>query len=329
MTTTRSISETLTSAVADAALAPSVHNTQPWRFVIEDGSLHLYSDPSRRLPVMDPSGRQLLISCGCALLNVRASVAADGYTGHVTRFPNPSEPYYLARVTLGPPSTQWQPIARLQKEVARRHSNRYPYFDQPVPSEVIYDLCEAAADEGASLIHVVPEQGRDAVIRLSRRASDTEELDPAYLAEVEAWTTTDPRRVDGVSAMSVPLGGADADREAFPGRDFDPRGMGWLPRASADQNRESFFVLATAQDRPVDWLRAGEALQRVWLELTRAGFAASLLTQVVEVPFTRSALRDALELETYPHVLLRVGRAPMSPASNRRPLSETLTVLDR
>jgi hypothetical protein len=74
----------------------------------------------------------------------------------------------------------------------------------------------------------------------------------------------------------------------------------------------------------MDWLRAGEALERVFLEITRHGFTASPLTQVTEVPSTRAQLRRELGLVTYPHVLLRIGRAAITPASPRRRLVDVL-----
>jgi hypothetical protein len=81
-------------------------------------------------------------------------------------------------------------------------------------------------------------------------------------------------------------------------------------------------------DEPAAWLRAGEALEHVLLEITRWGYAASLLTQVIEIPSTRSRLRNELGLDMNPHVLLRVGRAPKTPASPRRRLEDVVSGIE-
>jgi hypothetical protein len=84
-------------------------------------------------------------------------------------------------------------------------------------------------------------------------------------------------------------------------------------------------LIGTAADDAVSWVRGGQALERVLLEITRHGFVANTLTQAVEVPVTREGLRSQLRLNMYPHVLLRIGRAPATPAPRRRRLVDMLT----
>jgi hypothetical protein len=87
---------------------------------------------------------------------------------------------------------------------------------------------------------------------------------------------------------------------------------------------QTLVLLCTTGDSPAEWVRAGEALERILLEITRHGYAASPLTQITEVPAARAQLRAELALPGYPHVLLRVGRAPVTPASRRRRLVDVL-----
>jgi nitroreductase len=94
--------DALRDAVARAILAPSVHNTQPWHFVLRDDALELRADWSRKLDALDPTGRQLIISCGCALFNARVGLAAAGYEAIVERFPDHADPDLLARITATP-----------------------------------------------------------------------------------------------------------------------------------------------------------------------------------------------------------------------------------
>ena len=154
-----------------------------------------------------------------------------------------------------------------------------------------------------------------AVTRLSQRADSVQILDPAYRAELMAWTALDSQRQDGVQPL------ADDDQ---PLPAFDTRGPGWLPAQIHPARRQCLLVLATRHDHPDGWVRAGEALERVLLEVTRHGFAVSALSQLVEVPYVRAALRTELGLTSSPLLLLRVGRAPLTPASRRRRLVDVL-----
>jgi hypothetical protein len=315
------IGSEMRTAVIRATMAPSVHNTQPWRFVISRGSLELYADWTRRLTVLDPRGRQLLVSCGCALFNARVALAAAGYDAKVERFPDVAEPDLLARVTLPAEADGWVPIRDLDTAIEQRRTNRRQYLDRRVLAEDVYALVDAANAEGAELFPITRPEHRLAAARLSQEADALENADPAYRAELRAWTTTDPLRGDGVPAMAVPHVGASDD---LPIRDFDSSGMGWLPVETNSSMEQCLLLLGTLDDGPMAWLRAGEALERVWLELTRRGYVASPLTQVIEVARTHELLRLELQLLMHPNVLLRVGRAASTPASRRRALQDVL-----
>jgi len=317
--------QALAHAAARAVLAPSVHNTQPWRFILGPRSLEIRRDETRQLSVLDPSGRQQTISCGCALYNVRVGLHRFGFASVVDRFPDPADPGLVARVTIDedgqvPPG----PWAELDSAIDDRHTNRRRFADEPVPSEIVDDLVRAAADEGAELVVPIRLEHRLALGSLSREADREQNADPAYRAELRAWTTDDPRRPDGVPASAVPhVDGAAIDD--VPIRDFDTHGIGWLPVDTHSSLDQCLLVLTTQADDAPSWVQAGEALEHLWLELTRRGYAASLLTQVIEVSWTRAALREQLALTTYPHILLRVGRAPATEPTRRRPMADVVS----
>lgn len=310
---------TLRRAAMSAALAPSVHNTQPWHFILRENVLELRADLDRRLAVLDPRGRQLTISCGCALFNARVQLAADGYDAIVDRFPDPAQPDLLARLTLPSRTQEWLPIGDLAPAIDLRRTNRRHFADEHVTPDVVHDLVVAAQAEGAELLPIVDSGHRDAVAKLSRQADRIENADPAYRAELIAWTTDDPRREDGVPAAAVPYRDALAgSRDELPIRGFDTRGMGWLPAYESSDSHDCLFLLGTLHDSPEAWLRAGEALEHVWLELTSRSYMASPLTQVVEVASTHHQLRAQLSLVMHPVVLLRVGRAADTVQTRRR-----------
>ena len=141
-------SQTLRRAAVRATLAPSIHNTQPWRFVLSADALEIHADRSRQLRVLDPRGRQMTISCGCALFNARASMAAAGYDPAVERRPDPMQPDLLARVLVGEPRRGWVPIGALDDQAERRHTNRRRFSDEPVPPADVAALVEAADSGG-------------------------------------------------------------------------------------------------------------------------------------------------------------------------------------
>jgi hypothetical protein len=313
----------LRRAAVRATLAPSVHNTQPWRMHLAEDRLDINADLSRQLLVLDPTSRQLVISCGCALMNARIAIAGDGSGVRVRRFPDPLRTSLVA--SLIPTDQPADPaLAALDPVVELRQTNRRQFADDEVAEPILASLEVAAAAEATSLHIVRSSEARIAVATLSQRADTIENRNPAYRAELRAWTTDDPGRRDGVPSLAVPRVDGTAEDDV-PIRDFDTRGTGGLPAKTRSSLRQTMVLLCTDGDSPADWLRAGEALERVLLEVTRHGLSASLLTQITEVPATRAELRRELKLTNHPHVLLRIGRAPMTPASRRRRLVDVLT----
>lgn len=312
----------LRRAAERAALAPSVYNTQPWRFVITNGGLEIHADDARRLRVLDPRGRQLTISCGGALYNARVAIAAAGYEPIVERLPHAYHPNLLARVTVG--GRRKLTMAALDYEIDRRRTNRRAFMGEP-PASLVHALVASAAEEGASVVPVVSPEHRARLALLCQQADAAQRTDPEYVDELLAWTTDNPRRPDGVQAMTVPYIFDWRDPETHGQlRSFDARGEGWLPGGADAGINECRVIFCGADDSRAGWLRVGEALQRVWLEITRAGYWASPLNQAIEVQDIHDELRDAFDLIGQPQILLRIGLAPEVPATPRRSLSELI-----
>lgn len=329
------VEQLLYRAAARATLAPSIHNTQPWRFVVGAGRLDLYADPGRGLAVVDPSGRQLTISCGAALAGVRLALAAAGLATEVVLLPDVSQPDLLASTTaLAEPLRPVGQARRLDAAAGSRHSNRRGFGSEPVSDQVIETLQRAIVGDGAWLRPLTEEADRAIVAVLTRRADGLQDANAAYRSELRAWTTGDPRRTDGVPSTGVPrttgvpsvtvprtTGQA---RDDVPLRDFDPDGVGELPPETRSSSGQTLLVIGTAGDTIEDWLIAGQALYRVLLALTSTGYAASVLSQVFEVPATRRRMRDGLRLAGEPHILIRAGAAAPTAPTPRRPLAEVI-----
>ncbi len=315
--------EVLHHAALRARLAPSVHNTQPWRFVLTDSALEIRADFDRRLPVLDPRSRQLTISCGCAVLNARVAIEAVGYEPLVERFPDLDDPALFARIQLGEQRAYPHGVA-MDRAIDHRHTNRREFIHEEVPQWLVDEIVALAATEGAHLIPIVSPGERAAIATLSMMADRIEQEDPNYLSEIARWTTADPRRSDGVQAASVPFGKNVEHNDLIPLRNFDVRGMGWLPAAISSGPEQCLLLLCSDDDTPAGWLHAGEALERVWLRLTDERYWAGPLTQVVEVGLTRGQLQRAIGRPEHPQLLLRVGRAPSAVATPRRDAAEVI-----
>lgn len=315
--------EALEAAADRARLAPSVYNTQPWTLLLSSDRLALRADRSRQLPVLDPQGRALVLSVGAALLNARAALAARGWTVEVRRLPDPGDPDLLAdvRPVVGRPNSD---LAVLDRLIPRRHTNRRRFDRTPLPDHLLDRLSSIAAEEGAVLVPVSSGEGRRLAARLTREADRLQNGDAAYGAELKYWTTRPATAGDGVPTGVVPQA-RGRQRGELPLRDFDTAGAGKLPPDTSSDSTQAILVIATATDVPDAWLRAGEAIERLWLELTRLGWAVTPITQAVEVPATRARLRSALTDGAYPQSLLRVGHAAPTISVPRRGRNEVVT----
>lgn len=322
---------TLRRAAARAGLAPSIHNTQPWRLDLHNNALELRLDPERRLAHVDPDGRQAVISCGCALFNARVSLSADDLgDARITRFPDGVDSPLLARVELVPRTgddsfsrAARRAIAELDFAIAVRRTNRSRFEELIVPERFVDRLAAGAAAEGTILFSVRRHHHRETVARLTRNADAEQYSNPAYRAELRAWITDDPTRADGVHTRSVTRVDADT-HDDLPLRDFDMHGNAGLPAQTDSAQQQTMLLLGTDTDTPRDWLRAGEALERVLLTATLAGYESSPVMQALEVPATRSALRSELGVSFHPQFLVRVGRADPVPPTIRRALHDIL-----
>ena len=330
-----------------AAAAPSVHNTQPWLLAPADGGgstggtggIDLYADPARRLRHADPDGRSMLVSIGAAVLDVRVALAHLGLGAQTSIDPRlgtslaghlaggSEAPFLVARVRAVPVPAGTSPVAlaRLFPAVWTRRTNRRPFRAEPVPAVLLDVLSAAAAAEGARLRPVVDPSSVAAVVGVLRAAEAAEAADPALLGE-RAAHVGGPGRTSGIPVGSLgprPAAAADGSSPAAV-RDLGV-GVAAVRESAAFETAPTLALLGTPADEPADWVRAGQALQRLWLEVTTAGLHASLLNQPLEHPRLRPALLAlAPGAGAAPQVLLRIGHGEPVPPTPRRPLAELL-----
>ncbi|MFE2422972.1 Acg family FMN-binding oxidoreductase [Streptomyces hokutonensis] len=311
---------TLETLIAASVAAPSIHNTQPWRFRLDADTvtLEIRAVAERSLRHTDPSGRALHISVGCALFNLRVAVAHHGWEPVTRLLPRPDQPDLLATVRLAG-TARFSPEPRLYDAVWRRHSSRFPFSDRPVPAAVLTELGEAAHAEGSVLDLPGPAE-TDRLLRLTREAEQRNTTDSDRAAESRRWVH--PPTAESLGMPPEAIGPQDF-RERIPMRDFSAHPHSQVLLARPFEKRPSIAVLSTLHDRRTDWLRAGEALERVLLVATAHGVRASLLHQALEWPDLREQLADSRRAHV--QMVLRLGYGPQGPASPRRTARQAMT----
>jgi nitroreductase len=314
--------------IAVAARAPSVHNTQPWRFRLSQGSIEMFADTRRRLQV-DPEGRELLISCGAALFGLRLAVRSLGYQPVVDLGPALPRRRLLARVSLGAATPITEGERQMLKALPHRHTHRGPFEAASLPAGLLAALQHDARAEGATLALIDPAgssylQLADIVSTAARRR----DLDPWARAEVRRWRRpADSVAYDGVPAQAFAAGTfpdwADGHRGRLRQRDFDlGHGMGLLPADGPPAAATA--ILVTRGDDQSDWMRAGQALQRLLAHAAERWVFASIYTQPLEDPATRALIRGRLGLPGVPHLVLQFGKAKTTEVTARHPPSELI-----
>lgn len=308
----------LRELVAAAILAPSSHNTQPWRFRLAAHRIDLWADRTRALPVNDPDDRELLISCGAALFNLRVAAARHGLAAGVALLPDAALPDLLARVQLAPAAHPGAEGA-LFDAIARRRTVRTPFRDEPPPPHAIAALRDAAAAEGARLDVLDDEARRHAAALLVAEGDTVQWGNREWRRELASWMHP-PSAGDG---LAVPAVAAPVARAVVGALDLgDPTAA--RDRALVERS-PVLAVLGTPGEGALDWLRAGQALQRMLLVGAGFGLQASYFNQPVEVASLCRRLARMLGHPGYPQLMLRLG-TPLhdAPPAPRRPLDDVV-----
>jgi nitroreductase len=317
--------DALIHAATVAAQAPSIHNTQPWRWRIHHSKADLYADPSRQLHVSDPDRRMLTISCGVALHHARVALAAAGVTVDVNLLPLASDPDHLAHITVTG-ATAIDPAAKaLYDAIAARHTDRRPLLNESLPPDTLRDLRSSARP---FRIGIHPLRGREVTSLASATgtAQRDSRLDAATRTELDARTSEDRRPpYGGIPIENLPNRRAPT---AVPVRDFGH--IGTLATTGGHDTAATYAILYGIADTAECWLRAGEALSAVWLAATERGIALLPLSDAVEHPSTRGELRRILGGHGYPAIAIRLGlpnlNQPVPPATPRLPAATTIDI---
>jgi nitroreductase family protein len=312
--------------VEHAIKAPSVRNSQPWRFSIAGDAIELFADRSRALTVVDPNHRELIISCGAALDHLRVAAREAGYEAVVDRRPGGGDPDLLARIKPEPVSGTTDGDRALFAAMHRRCSRRVRFAMDSPPRDLIERFRQLGSD---STLQVRPVTDRDEVQALADLVRDAQARQfrtPAYRNELAQWSRSNgSKQHDGVPGYTAGLGRIQSLAEPTVLRRFGVPGPPDHFDADLATEAPLLIVLATDGDAPSDWLQAGETMSELLLRLTAAGLSASFLNQPIQVTQLRWALRTMLGISGFPQVMLRVGYADdMSMPTPRRRTDEVI-----
>ena len=305
--------------ISAAGAAPSIHNTQPWRFRVTGDLVEVHGDPDRMLWVADPRGRALHLSCGAALYNLRLAIRMLAAKPLVWPLPDPQhEPTLLASVQLEPARPATSAERGLFEVIGRRHSSRAPFSSSPIPDAVQIELEQEAGSEFA-LLRMLNERDAALVLDLAATADQALERDFEHRVELSRWVGTEGD--DGVPADALAY---RPDTQPAPVRNFGYAAPAVERPAGRYEPRPRLAVLSTARDEPGDWLRAGQALQRVLLTATRHGLATSLLYQPIERHDSEHQGHGCWPWPECPQVIIRFGYGPPGAGTPRRGVEDVL-----
>lgn len=311
-------------AVQLACRAPSLHNSQPWLWVLDRDRLDLCVDSTRAVHT-DPAGRELLISCGAVLDHLRVAMAAAGWTADIDRFPDPNNSQHLATIGFLPIEHVTNAQRRRADAILARRTDRLPFLEPTNWESFAAVLHDSLRDSDVHLV-VLSDDMRSRLAEASELTEALRLYDSQYHAELDWWTA--PFEVwDGIPQSSL-ISAAESDRVDV-GRLF-PVTHNKERRTEVGDDRSKILMLSTGGDSRSDVLACGEALSRLLLEATMAGLATCPLTHLTELPASRAILAELTEHTDLPQILVRVGVVPVldevPPATPRRPLADVLRV---
>jgi hypothetical protein len=260
-------------------LASSCSNTQPWLFQVVNEAIFLYANLSHPLPTVDPHHRELIISCGMALFNLRLALRHFGYKDEIKTFPDPSRPDVLAQIQISEPILASTDEQMLFDAIPNRHINHKKFQDWNVPQSLLSWLKVDAEQERTWLYVVKSNTARQAIAELV-----VQSLDRQWLVGSHYLRMTD---------LNFPCELA----------------QGFYPDINRQLVTQSpvIAVLGTKSDLPVNWLNTGQALERILLRGQAVGLTASFLNQVIRLPSLRTQLNNLIYEQGYPQILLRLG----------------------
>lgn len=306
-----------------ATLAPSGHNTQPWKFAIAKNEVRIFPDYLRRLPVVDPQNRELFISLGCALENLVIAAQYAGYATETIYFPTQEPECILVKLSKTSASSDDLHF----KVIPFRQCTRSEYDRQSVPHEELRKLDSVQQEQGTTALLFTEPRQIESFIEYVKAGDQSQFSNQAFVEELVEWI-----RFNDAEALKT----RDGLLSRCSGNPTVPRWLGkrFMQRISGstqgntDEKRirssAGMIAFASAQDDKKAWIETGRVYERFALTATALNIKSAFLNQPVEVPELRAQLQRYLNLPAYPQLLVRFGYAAEMPRSLRRSVEQVL-----
>lgn len=303
-----------------AVLAPSSHNSQPWRLVVGAEHVDVYADLTRWLPVADADRRELHISIGCAIENLLVAAAHFGESYHLELFPDAGRDDLIARIRLTHEGVTTMPPSGLFEAIPRRRTNHHLFMPTAVPAALIERLCSACKEPGVHVHVISSEAPKSAVQKMVVAGTRKEFVDPAFRRELGEWVG---RGVFGTPRALAPLARLAVTH-------IDMGAVMARKDAARFESAPAIVIVASESDDPAAQVTAGRVVERFWLAAVDAGLSLQPVSQPLQVAEVRRHLRDVLDIpEPWPQHLFRMGYA--TGEDRRRPqrdVEDTVIVTD-
>lgn len=313
-----------TELIRYAIMAPSGHNTQPWKFRLQGNMIRIFPDASRKLPVVDPLDRELYISLGCALENLIIAAGHEGYRASV------EESFEEGVISLNiEPADGKTDNDHLFNAISLRQSTRRQYDGSPIPEADMKKLASLPLEQGVSALFVTDPEKIENIIGLVKEGNNIQMNDRDFMQELISWIRFNEaeanRYHDGLSSKAT-------------GSPSSPRMIGKLfmkffLNAKAQSKKDekyirsssALMVVLSENDDMVSWINTGRSFERLALCATALGIKNAHINQPCEVPELKKKLQKLLSAgNLHPQLILRLGYAEPLPGSPRRPVSEVI-----
>jgi hypothetical protein len=302
--------------LAAAVAAPSMHNTQPWRFEVNGPVIDVFLDGSRSLPAEDPTGRAMRIAAGAATFNLRCAAASIGYSSWFGFVPDAADPDLVARIVVEPAAETDPVLQSLFEQIPRRHTSRELVRPVELSTDDQMELLQAALAEGAELTWLQEPKVQELLDLLID--TDLREIGDWHRRAERAHWVGGARTADGVPSSVL---GPRSRVYPSPVRDMGTKPADQTRARAVFEAEPALAVLSTESDGAADQLAAGLALERILLTATRAGLKASFLNQPLEFDDLRRVVQRSTGKPGYAHMVIRFGHSTVHGSTPRRPVS--------
>jgi hypothetical protein len=305
-----------------ATLAASSHNTQPWKFKLEEGQICILPDLSRRCPSVDPDDHHLYASLGCAAENLLLAAQAAGLHGH--SFYDPLLSNLRIDLETAPPDR-----SPLFEAIPRRQCSRTDYDGTEISTGQLSLLEKAGLGNGVSVILLTAKSQKEQVAEFVAEGNRTQFADPGWAKELKSWVRFNARDAmrcgDGLYGPAM----GNPDVPTWLGRLFMQLAFSSKAQNKKDvrhiRNSAAIAVVVSEIDEKAHWVEAGRCYERLALQATALDLRTAFINQPVEVASLRPQFARFLGIgHRRPDLIVRIGRGPEMPRSWRRPIAQVL-----